>query len=219
MYFHGSGSLRIHVIFHPCKNSTNTAFSLQVYFSQVVFSSSGPVRSKNMSQFSARHLYMMTCAEQIMCSLTLCAHLSISDRQCGLSVLDFDQQQQVGTMSLYGAGNGGGAAGGVRGGGGEHYREHRRRSSDRSRESSHERGESQLTPCIRNVTSPTRQHGEEKKSMWDYWFCTHIGLMMIFRRNSLNTILPPLGMFLALIRVDLVLEFSQIILHCCYSIV
>ncbi|KPP66628.1 BTB/POZ domain-containing protein 10-like [Scleropages formosus] len=34
----------------------------------------------------------------------------------------------------------------------------RRRSSDRSRDSSHERVESQLTPCIRNVTSPTRQH-------------------------------------------------------------
>ncbi|XP_075998593.1 BTB/POZ domain-containing protein 10-like isoform X2 [Genypterus blacodes] len=86
-----------------------------------------------------------------------------SDQQCGLPVLDFDQQQQqVGTMSLYGAGNSGGAAGGVRGGGGgEHYREHRRRSSDRSRESSHERGESQLTPCIRNVTSPTRQHDRE----------------------------------------------------------
>ncbi|XP_008335232.1 BTB/POZ domain-containing protein 10 isoform X2 [Cynoglossus semilaevis] len=33
----------------------------------------------------------------------------------------------------------------------------RRRSSDRSRDSSHER-EGQLTPCIRNVTSPTRQH-------------------------------------------------------------
>lgn len=34
----------------------------------------------------------------------------------------------------------------------------RRRSSDRSRDSSHERGEGQLTPCIRNVSSPTRQH-------------------------------------------------------------
>ena len=31
----------------------------------------------------------------------------------------------------------------------------RQRSSDRSRDSSHERTESQLTPCIRNVTSPT----------------------------------------------------------------
>lgn len=65
-------------------------------------------------------------------------------------------------MSLYGASASGGAAGGAREREGvEHYREQRRRSSDRSRESSHERGESQLTPCIRNVTSPTRQHGEE----------------------------------------------------------
>lgn len=48
-------------------------------------------------------------------------------------------------MSLYGAS-----------GGCEHSRD-RRRSSDRSRDSSHER-EGQLTPCIRNVTSPTRQH-------------------------------------------------------------
>uniref|UniRef100_A0A3B3HFR5 BTB (POZ) domain containing 10a n=1 Tax=Oryzias latipes TaxID=8090 RepID=A0A3B3HFR5_ORYLA len=40
--------------------------------------------------------------------------------------------------------------------GGEHYREQRRRSGDRSRDSSHERGEGGLTPCIRNVTSPTR---------------------------------------------------------------
>lgn len=38
----------------------------------------------------------------------------------------------------------------------------RRRSSDRSRDSSHERGEGQLTPCIRNVTSPTRQHTSGK---------------------------------------------------------
>ncbi|XP_068580010.1 BTB/POZ domain-containing protein 10a isoform X1 [Cebidichthys violaceus] len=87
------------------------------------------------------------------------------ERQCGLSVLD---QQQVGTMSLYGAGGGaaggGGAGGGARerGGGAEHYRDQRRRSSDRSRDSSHERGESQLTPCIRNVTSPTRQHDRER---------------------------------------------------------
>ncbi|XP_078271378.1 BTB/POZ domain-containing protein 10-like isoform X2 [Rhinoraja longicauda] len=40
----------------------------------------------------------------------------------------------------------------------------RRRSSDRSRDSSHERTEGQLTPCIRNVTSPTRQHhGDREK--------------------------------------------------------
>uniref|UniRef100_A0AAQ6APD1 BTB domain-containing protein n=1 Tax=Amphiprion ocellaris TaxID=80972 RepID=A0AAQ6APD1_AMPOC len=37
----------------------------------------------------------------------------------------------------------------------------RRRSSDRSRDSSHER-EGQLTPCIRNVTSPTRQHNSDQ---------------------------------------------------------
>lgn len=41
--------------------------------------------------------------------------------------------------------------------GGCEYSRDRRRSSDRSRDSSHER-EGQLTPCIRNVTSPTRQH-------------------------------------------------------------
>lgn len=40
--------------------------------------------------------------------------------------------------------------------GAEHCRE-RRRSGDRSRDSSHERVEGQLTPCIRNITSPTRQ--------------------------------------------------------------
>ncbi|XP_045069764.1 BTB/POZ domain-containing protein 10-like isoform X2 [Coregonus clupeaformis] len=39
----------------------------------------------------------------------------------------------------------------------------RRRSIDRSRDSSHERGEGQLTPCIRNVTSPTRQHNSERE--------------------------------------------------------
>lgn len=71
-------------------------------------------------------------------------------------------------MSLYGGGASGGAR--ERGGGAEHYREQqRRRSSDRSRDSSHERGESQLTPCIRNVTSPTRQHGEEDKGACCRW--------------------------------------------------
>ncbi|XP_056137926.1 BTB/POZ domain-containing protein 10-like isoform X2 [Lampris incognitus] len=60
-------------------------------------------------------------------------------------------------MSLYGAGASGGENGAA-----EHYREHRRRSSDRSRESSHDRGEGQLTPCIRNVTSPTRQPDRER---------------------------------------------------------
>lgn len=75
----------------------------------------------------------------------------------GVPVSDSERQQQVSIMSVYGTG--GGATGGARGG--EHYREQRRRSSDRSRDSSHERGENQLTPCIRNVTSPTRQHGED----------------------------------------------------------
>ncbi|XP_067850341.1 BTB/POZ domain-containing protein 10 [Heptranchias perlo] len=39
----------------------------------------------------------------------------------------------------------------------------RRRSSDRSRDSSHERTEGQLTPCIRNVMSPTRQHHSDRE--------------------------------------------------------
>ncbi|XP_004566152.1 BTB/POZ domain-containing protein 10 isoform X2 [Maylandia zebra] len=87
----------------------------------------------------------------------------ISSEQCGVSALDCNHQQrpEVRTMSLYGGGASGGAR--ERGGGAEHYREQqRRRSSDRSRDSSHERGESQLTPCIRNVTSPTRQHDRER---------------------------------------------------------
>ncbi|KAK5893992.1 hypothetical protein CesoFtcFv8_010732 [Champsocephalus esox] len=89
------------------------------------------------------------------------------ERQCGLSVLDCDHQQQVGTMSLYRAGASGWAVGGAEGGarergGTDHHREQQRRSSDRSRDSSHERGESQLTPCIRNLTSPTRQHDRER---------------------------------------------------------
>lgn len=90
----------------------------------------------------------------------LCALVSASDQPCGVSVLD-GHQQQLSTMSLNGGGASGGAVGGARErGGGEHHREQRRRSSDRSRDSSYERGESQLTPCIRNITSPTRQHGE-----------------------------------------------------------
>ncbi|XP_057186412.1 BTB/POZ domain-containing protein 10a isoform X2 [Triplophysa rosa] len=55
---------------------------------------------------------------------------------------------ELATMSLHGASGGGPL---------EHHKE-RRRSGDRSRDSSHERGEGQLTPCIRNVTSPIRQH-------------------------------------------------------------
>ncbi|XP_027898639.1 BTB/POZ domain-containing protein 10-like isoform X1 [Xiphophorus couchianus] len=92
--------------------------------------------------------------------------------QCGLSGSDCRRRlqcHQVRTMSLYGAGASGGGISGAAGGsrerglgGAEHYREQRRRSSDRSRDSSHERGESQLTPCIRNITSPTRQHDRER---------------------------------------------------------
>ncbi|XP_054633824.1 BTB/POZ domain-containing protein 10-like isoform X2 [Dunckerocampus dactyliophorus] len=77
------------------------------------------------------------------------------DRQCGVSVLACDQQRQqrwTGTMSLYGEARAGSDYGG----------EQRRHSGDRSRDSSSDRGESQLTPCIRNVTSPTRQHARER---------------------------------------------------------
>ncbi|XP_016312195.1 BTB/POZ domain-containing protein 10a isoform X4 [Sinocyclocheilus anshuiensis] len=56
-------------------------------------------------------------------------------------------------MSLHGASGGGPL---------DHPRE-RRRSGDRSRDSSHERGEGQLTPCIRNVTSPIRQHLSDRE--------------------------------------------------------
>ncbi|XP_061533248.1 BTB/POZ domain-containing protein 10-like isoform X1 [Phycodurus eques] len=108
------------------------------------------------------------CAAVIPCLIPCCFVYSWPadrdrKRQCGVSVLDCHQQQQrwSGTMSLYGAGATSDASGGVRGGS-EYYWEHRRRSSDRSRDSSHERGESQLTPCIRNVTSPTRQHDRER---------------------------------------------------------
>lgn len=104
-----------------------------------------------------------------MCVIVISSHLFTSE-QCGVSALDCNHQQrpEVRTMSLYGGGASGGAR--ERGGGAEHYREQqRRRSSDRSRDSSHERGESQLTPCIRNVTSPTRQHGEEDKGACCRW--------------------------------------------------
>lgn len=88
--------------------------------------------------------------------------MSFSEERCASSVADC----VVGTMSLYGTRTSSGATGTVRdgGGGGEHHREQRRRSSDRSRDSSYERGESQLTPCIRNLTSPTRQHGDSRFS-------------------------------------------------------
>lgn len=56
------------------------------------------------------------------------------------------------TMSLHGAS-----------GGPERSRDRWRSSGDRSRDSSHERAEGQLTPCIRNVTSPTRQHNSDRE--------------------------------------------------------
>lgn len=52
--------------------------------------------------------------------------------------------------------------------GAEHCRE-RRRSGDRSRDSSHERAEGQLTPCIRNVTSPTRQQLSDREREAGSW--------------------------------------------------
>lgn len=70
----------------------------------------------------------------IVFSLKICS-------QARASQLEAEQRK----MSLHGAS-----------GGCERSRD-RRRSSDRSRDSSHER-EGQLTPCIRNLTSPTRQH-------------------------------------------------------------
>ncbi|XP_022539633.1 BTB/POZ domain-containing protein 10a isoform X3 [Astyanax mexicanus] len=53
-------------------------------------------------------------------------------------------------------------------GGLEHCRE-RRRSGDRSRDSSHERAEGQLTPCIRNVTSPTQQQLSDREREVGSW--------------------------------------------------
>ncbi|XP_061420445.1 BTB/POZ domain-containing protein 10 isoform X1 [Lethenteron reissneri] len=74
---------------------------------------------------------------------------------------------QLNRMSLHGTGNvganGSGGAGGGGGNGSERSRD-RCRSSDRSRDSSHERAEGQLTPCIRNVTSPTRQRPPDRGS-------------------------------------------------------
>ncbi|XP_047658197.1 BTB/POZ domain-containing protein 10a isoform X2 [Tachysurus fulvidraco] len=52
--------------------------------------------------------------------------------------------------------------------GAEHRRE-RRRSGDRSRDSSHERVEGQLTPCIRNITSPTRQQLSDREREAGSW--------------------------------------------------
>lgn len=70
----------------------------------------------------------------------LCKHLSTQARA---SRVEAEQRK----MSLHGAS-----------GGSDRSRD-RRRSSDRSRDSSHER---ELTPCIRNITSPTRQHNSDR---------------------------------------------------------
>ncbi|XP_026094532.1 BTB/POZ domain-containing protein 10-like isoform X2 [Carassius auratus] len=80
--------------------------------------------------------------QQTACpSRRLCRHLSGQPRGAQL-------EGELVKMSLHGASGGGPL---------DHPRE-RRRSGDRSRDSSHDRGEGQLTPCIRNVTSPIRQH-------------------------------------------------------------
>uniref|UniRef100_A0AAY5EAJ2 BTB domain-containing protein n=1 Tax=Electrophorus electricus TaxID=8005 RepID=A0AAY5EAJ2_ELEEL len=55
-----------------------------------------------------------------------------------------------------------------RAGGLEGSRE-RRRSGDRSRDSSHERAEGHLTPCIRNITSPTRQQLSDREREVGSW--------------------------------------------------
>ncbi|XP_039989139.1 BTB/POZ domain-containing protein 10-like isoform X2 [Xiphias gladius] len=106
---------------------------------------------------------MSAKAEEVPLSPT--ARLALNcDQQCGLSVFDCNHQhQQDSAMSLYRSSARGGAIGGARERGrAVHYQEQRQRSSDCSRDSSYERGESQLTPCIRNVTSPTRQHDYER---------------------------------------------------------
>ncbi|CAB1339453.1 unnamed protein product [Coregonus sp. 'balchen'] len=74
----------------------------------------------------------------------LCKHSSAQSRASRL-------EADLVKMSLHGAS-----------GGCDRSRD-RRRSIDRSRDSSHERGEGQLTPCIRNVTSPTRQHNSDRE--------------------------------------------------------
>uniref|UniRef100_A0A8C6LG24 BTB domain containing 10 n=1 Tax=Nothobranchius furzeri TaxID=105023 RepID=A0A8C6LG24_NOTFU len=75
----------------------------------------------------------------------LCKH---SSSQARASRVEAEQRK----MSMHGAS-----------GGCDRSRD-RRRSSDRSRDSSHER-EGQLTPCIRNVTSPTRQPNSERDGL------------------------------------------------------
>ncbi|XP_076878208.1 BTB/POZ domain-containing protein 10a isoform X1 [Brachyhypopomus gauderio] len=63
-------------------------------------------------------------------------------------------------MSVHRAGGGAGSLEGSR---------ERRRSGDRSRDSSHERVEGHLTPCIRNVTSPTRQQLSDREREAGSW--------------------------------------------------
>ncbi|KAF5897959.1 BTB/POZ domain-containing protein 10-like isoform X2 [Clarias magur] len=78
----------------------------------------------------------------------VCRHSSSGTRLRGSQLLS-----GVARMSLHGP---------------EHCRE-RRRSGDRSRDSSHERVEGQLTPCIRNVTSPTRQQLSDREREAGSW--------------------------------------------------
>ncbi|XP_077598609.1 BTB/POZ domain-containing protein 10-like [Stigmatopora nigra] len=106
------------------------------------------------------------CAAVVPCLIPCCfvyTWPAYRHRQCGVSVVDCDQQPQrwTETMSLHEEDSAVDASSIVKGGN-EYYWDQRRRSSDRSRDSSHERGESQLTPCIRNVTSPTRHHDRER---------------------------------------------------------
>lgn len=106
----------------------------------------------------------------MLASLSLSVPSASASAQSRVSPLE----QELAAMSMQGASGGAGGGGlgngasssgggggnlgssgmlGAAGGAVEHSRE-RRRSSDRSRDSSHERFEGQLTPCIRNATSP-----------------------------------------------------------------
>ncbi|XP_058500692.1 BTB/POZ domain-containing protein 10-like isoform X4 [Solea solea] len=94
------------------------------------------------------------CAALISCCFVLTPDTERSGQYCGWSVVDCDHQLQLMSLS--------GSSGTRERGGAVHHCEQRRRSSDRSRDSSHERVESQLTPCIRNVMSPTQQHDRQR---------------------------------------------------------
>ncbi|XP_058500688.1 BTB/POZ domain-containing protein 10-like isoform X2 [Solea solea] len=93
------------------------------------------------------------CAALISCCFVLTPDTE-RGQYCGWSVVDCDHQLQLMSLS--------GSSGTRERGGAVHHCEQRRRSSDRSRDSSHERVESQLTPCIRNVMSPTQQHDRQR---------------------------------------------------------